>query len=53
MPRFDVDSRRITVFRVGDEYLFSHYFERTDLFEDLREYYNEEAYRFPEPLVRF
>jgi hypothetical protein len=53
MPTFDVDPDRITVFHVADEYLFSHYFTRKDLFEQLSEYYNEEAYRFEIPAEEF
>lgn len=49
MPQFDVDAERITVFRVDDEYLFSHYFGQTDVFADLSEYYNEDEYRFEVP----
>jgi len=53
MPTFDVDHERITVFRIDDEYLFSHYFERNDIFENLQEYYNHEAYRFEIPAEKF
>ena len=53
MPTFDVDPEQITVFVVDDEYLFSHYFTREDLFEQLSEYYNEEAYRFEIPADEF
>jgi len=53
MPQFDVDAERITVFRVDDEYLFSHYFDRQDIFADLSEYYNEDAYRFEVPTEDF
>jgi hypothetical protein len=49
MPRFDVDAERITVFQVDESYLFSHYFERRDVFGDLREYYDDETYRFEVP----
>lgn len=53
MPRFDADTERINVFAIDDEYLFSHYFDRTDLFEALREYYNDDAYRFEVPAEEF
>jgi hypothetical protein len=43
MPTFDVDPDRITVFHIDGEYLFSHYFTRQDLFEQLSDYYNKEA----------
>jgi hypothetical protein len=53
MPTFDVDPDRITVFQVDGEYLFSHYFTRKDIFEQLSEYYNEAAYRFEIPAEEF
>lgn len=53
MPRFGVDAEPITVFRVDDEYLFSHYFDREDTFADIKEYYNDEAYRFKVPADEF
>ena len=46
MPTFDIKPEEITVFPIEAEYWFSHYFDRTDLFEALRDYYNEDAYRF-------
>jgi hypothetical protein len=49
MTDFDVDREEITVFHVDDDYLFSHYFDRTDVFEDLKEYYRDEEYRFEVP----
>jgi hypothetical protein len=53
MPDFDVDPETIRVFPMDDEYWFSHYFDRQDLFERLREYYNEDAYRFEIPAEEF
>lgn len=53
MPAFDVDAKPLIVFEVGDEYLFSHYFDREDVFEDLRDYYNDDAYRFEVPADEF
>ena len=53
MPTFDIDPEEITVFPIEGEYWFSHYFDRTDLFEALREYYNEDAYRFEIPAEEF
>ncbi|MFQ3294726.1 MAG: hypothetical protein ACI8VE_001805 [Natrialbaceae archaeon] len=53
MSTFDVDPERITIFRTDDEYLFSHYFEREDVFDSLREYYNEDEYRFEVPADDF
>lgn len=53
MPTFDVDPERITVFRVDDQYYFAHYFDREDVFDDLRAYYDEDAYRFVVPAEDF
>jgi hypothetical protein len=53
MPQFDVDAERITVFCIDEEYLFSHYFDQTDVFEDLSAYYTEDAYRFEVPAEDF
>jgi len=53
MSTFDVEPEQITAFKIDDEYLFAHYFTRQDLFEQLSEYYNEEAYRFEIPAADF
>ena len=53
MPDFDVSAEKITVFRVGDEFLFSHYFDRKDVFKELQEYYDQDAYRFEIPADKF
>lgn len=53
MPTFDVDAERIAVFRLDERYVFSEYFERSDVFDDLREYYDDEAYRFEVPVDEF
>lgn len=53
MSTFDVDAEPLTVFEVGDEYLFAHYFNREDVFETLRKYYNGDAYRFEVPADEF
>jgi methyltransferase-like protein len=39
----------IYVFEVDGEYLFTHYFQRTDIFSELRIYYNNDEYRFEIP----
>ena len=49
MPSFDVDREEILVFALDDTYLFKQYFEQDELFADLREYYNDEKYRFEVP----
>lgn len=53
MPEFDVDAEPIFVFEIDDTYLFKHYFDRQDLFSELNEYYDEEAYRFEVPKADF
>lgn len=49
----DSGTARFTVFHVGDEYVFTHYFDRGDLFEHLRPYYVADAYRFEVPEATF
>ena len=49
MPDFDIDKESIVVFHIGDEYLFSHYFDRQDIFTAPQEYYQDENYRFEVP----
>lgn len=49
----EADARRITAFRVGDDYVFSRYVEREDLFADLREYHVDGEYRFEVPAGEF
>jgi methyltransferase-like protein len=39
----------IYVFKIDDEYLFSYYFHRSDIFSELRMYYNDDKYRFEIP----
>lgn len=53
MPEFDVDKEPIYVFELDDTYLFKYYFERTDIFDTLREYYEDEEYRFEIPAEEF
>ena len=53
MPTFDVDPTQLVVFKIDDEYLFSHYFDQQDVFDDLQEYYNDNAYRFEVPAAEF
>lgn len=53
MDQFDSDAETIVVFHLDDEFLFSHYFERRDVFRELSEYYNSEEYRFEVPETQF
>lgn len=49
MPTFDVDRDQINVFEVNNIYLFKQYFDNDDVFDQLKEYYNSDAYRFELP----
>jgi hypothetical protein len=53
MVEFDVDPTPLYVFKIDDEYLFSEYFDHTDLFEQLVEYYDDDTYRFEVPAEEF
>lgn len=53
MPSVSVDREPIYLFEIDDRYYFSHYFDRTDIFEHLSEYYNDEKYRFEVPTSEF
>lgn len=44
---------RINAFHVGDAYLFRHYFEDDDVFDELKRYYSAYDYRFEVPESRF
>jgi len=46
------DRERINAFRVGDRYLFRHYFAE-DAFDLVRRYYDNREYRFDVPARRF
>lgn len=40
---------RVNVFPVEERYLFKHYFEGEDVFDRLKQYYNNQQYRFEVP----
>ena len=44
---------RVNAFRVGERYLFKHYFEGAAVFQRLKEYYNNQQYRFEVPPEEF
>lgn len=46
-------AERVNVFVVGDAYLFKHYFEGDEVFDELRQYYNHSQYRFEVPDADF
>lgn len=43
---FDIDRKKINIFKIGKLYCFKHYFNDRDVFKELSKYYNEENYRF-------
>ena len=43
---FDIDRKKINIFKIGKLYCFKHYFNDRDVFKELSKYYNEEKYRF-------
>lgn len=43
---FDIDRKKINVFKIGKLYCFKHYFNDRQVFEELSRYYNKENYRF-------
>jgi hypothetical protein len=51
MPPFDVDTTEINAFEVeeADLYIFRQYFDNDEIFDELREWYNSEQYRFEVP----
>lgn len=53
MSELDIATERINVFRVGEVYLFTHYFGQAYLFEELEPYYDYESYRFEVPEAAF
>ncbi|MDX1746761.1 MAG: hypothetical protein R3324_12545 [Halobacteriales archaeon] len=44
---------RVNAFPIGERYLFKHYFEGRGVFDRLREYYNNQQYRFEVPAPDF
>ena len=43
---FDIDRKKINIFKLGKLYCFKHYFNDREVFEELSKYYNEIKYRF-------
>ena len=43
---FDIDRKKINVFKIGKLYCFKHYFNDKQVFEEMSRYYNKEKYRF-------
>lgn len=49
MPSFNVDTEEITTFDFGNRYLFTAYFDEEQLFNQLKQYYYSDKYRFEIP----
>lgn len=49
MPSFDADREEIIAFESGDKYLFSKYFDKDPLFNQLEKYHQNDKYRFEIP----
>lgn len=49
----DGGGERVNVFRVGERYLFRHFFDGEDVFDRLKPYYENQKYRFSVPVSRF
>jgi len=49
MPSVEADRDPIHLFEVGEEYFFAHFFERTDVFEHLADFYKDDEFRFEIP----
>jgi hypothetical protein len=44
---------QVNVFEVDDIYLFKHYFDNEEVFDRLKQYYNNQQYRFEVPPDEF
>lgn len=49
MPTFDIETKEIKTFEIGDRYTFKTYFEEDQLFKELEKYYNGNKYWFEIP----
>jgi hypothetical protein len=43
---FDINRKKVNIFKIGNLYCFKQYFDDRELFKELSEYYNESAFRF-------
>jgi len=43
---FDIDRKKINIFKIGKLHCFKYYFNDKQVFEELSKYYNKEKYRF-------
>ena len=49
MPSADVDREPVYVFVLDRQYVFKRYFELNELFDELRDFYDPDEYRFEVP----
>lgn len=47
------DQESVNAFRLGDQYLFKHYFEADEIFARVRTYHHNSQYRFEVPVAEF
>ncbi|OUJ19464.1 hypothetical protein AMET1_0134 [Methanonatronarchaeum thermophilum] len=46
MSDFDVNPKKLVVFKLGSKYVFKQYFDQKEIFSKLGDYYNQSKYRF-------
>lgn len=44
--KFDIDRKKINIFKIGNLYCFKQYLDDRELFKELSDYYNDKKYRF-------
>lgn len=44
--KFDINRKKVNIFKIGNLYCFKQYLDDRDLFDELSEYYNQQKYRF-------
>jgi len=49
MPSFEVDTEEINAFEINDRYLCTTYFDEESLFNQLKQYFYSDKYRFEIP----
>jgi hypothetical protein len=44
--KFDINRKKVNIFKIGKLYCFKQYLDDRELFDELSKYYNEKNYRF-------
>lgn len=44
--KFDIDRKKINIFKIGKQYCFKQYFNDKEMFNELSDYYNDKKFRF-------